>query len=74
MTTNQRFSSDVVAVICIEWALSGVAFQAITLTLRPDLIEVAYTFALSGTITVSALLFIRFVLALVQDLEQLPIS
>ena len=69
LNTPDAAPSRILAVICIGWSAIAVIFQSIALALETDMIEVAYMFALSGTIAVSGLFFIRFVLALVQDLD-----
>ena len=61
--------SPALAILCIGWAVSGVTLQVYALIFDPAFIPPAYMFLLSGTITVATLFFIRFVLALVEDVE-----
>ncbi|MEM1434112.1 MAG: hypothetical protein AAGG11_08680 [Pseudomonadota bacterium] len=60
--------SPFLVVLTVGWALAAITFQGFALVFDPSLVPVAYMFALSGTITVAILFFIRFVLAMVQDL------
>lgn len=55
--------------LTVGWAITGVAFQLFALIFDPNLIPLAYSFTLSGTITTAILFFIRFVLAMVQDMQ-----
>ncbi len=55
--------------LSVGWAIAGLAFQLYALMLNPGLVPVAYMFTLSGTVTIAILFFIRFVLAMVQDVE-----
>lgn len=55
--------------LSVGWAIAGIGFQLFTLVFKPALVPVAYAFTLSGMITISILFFIRFVLAMVQDVE-----
>lgn len=57
------------AVLAVGWGTTGVVFQIYTLVADPALQEMAYMFTLSGSVGVSILFFIRFVLAIVKDSE-----
>ena len=69
VSTPDISPSRLLSVLCIGWALAGVGLQGYSLTFKPEWLSVAYMFALSGTITVATLFFIRFVLALVQEVD-----
>ena len=61
--------SPFLAFLTVGWGIAGVIFQLFALIFNPGFVPLAYSFTLSGTITVAILFFVRFVLAMVQDVE-----
>lgn len=69
LNTPDVSPSPFLVFLSVGWAIVGTIFLCFALLFNPALIPPAYMFTLSGTILIAILFFIRFVLAMVQDVE-----